>query len=119
MNRSEKKAIRIKILSTQDDFCKTCPIHRNHARAKGSRYAESYCIKNCQIGAQLKELGNQLTNAVAEAGSINWTSEEVLYLLNHVGLYSIDHIAARLNRDPNSVFAKYAKLKLQKKESVK
>ncbi|WP_342719320.1 zinc-finger domain-containing protein [Bacillus paramycoides] len=91
MSKAEKRQIRLRILNIQDDQCKACKIV---PKSIGNNYAIArWCSENCEIGKNLKSLGESLlegrtehmaeqrnwdqlcatANKLREADSVKWT----------------------------------------------
>lgn len=91
LSKKEKRQIRLKILNLQDDHCKAC---KTVPKSIGNNYAIArWCSENCEIGKNLKSLGENLlegrtehmaeqrnwdqlcatANKLREADSVKWT----------------------------------------------
>lgn len=82
---------------------------------RNSYEGNQYCIKECSVGAELQRLSSILTKNEEQrepfkTKSGRWSEEEELYLVNHMKLYSIDHMAVKLNREPQAVYNKIRRL---------
>ncbi|MGD2273194.1 zinc-finger domain-containing protein [Bacillus wiedmannii] len=72
MSKSEKRQIRLRILNIQDEHCKGCKIV---PKSIGNNYAIArWCSENCEIGKNLKSLGESLLEGRTEhmAEQRNW-----------------------------------------------
>ncbi|WP_255262879.1 zinc-finger domain-containing protein [Bacillus wiedmannii] len=91
MSKAEKRQIRLRILNIQDGHCKAC---KTVPKSIGNNYAIArWCSENCEIGKNLKRLGESLlegrtehmaeqknwdqicatANKLREADSVKWT----------------------------------------------
>lgn len=73
LNKKEKRQIRLRILNIQDDQCKGCtkvPKYSNTCK----NHKTSWCAENCEIGKNLKSLGESLLEGRTEhmAEQRNW-----------------------------------------------
>ncbi|MFC3883784.1 hypothetical protein ACFOU2_09830 [Bacillus songklensis] len=117
MNRQERKAVRLEIISILDKECKSCSKAR-----KFSRSNNPYCYTKCQVGQRLLELSRSLkrqeevVKVESEAkrpvggqeGGVNrrWTDKEVRFLIENKGRMSLAKMASKLKRSPKSVGGK-------------
>lgn len=87
--------------------------------------AHRYCIENCEVSLELQHLSSTLSKQESENHSEDqheksevktgrWTADEEFYLLNHMERYSVDHLAIRLNRSPQSIYSKIFQLRVKK-----
>ena len=119
MDRKEKRKIRRQISRLLDAKCKGCGF-------KKSQEHEKYCSKTCPVGIHMQELMAQLCSdevsiTKAEPGEMpqslkrgSWSDDEILYLVNHVSHFTVNHLAERLNRNPQSVYLKIRYLGVKK-----
>ncbi|PEL72946.1 hypothetical protein CN609_30775 [Bacillus wiedmannii] len=91
LSKAEKRQIRLRILNIQDGHCKAC---KTVPKSIGNNYAIArWCSENCEIGKNLKRLGESLlegrtehmaeqknwdqicatANKLREADSVKWT----------------------------------------------
>lgn len=72
LNKVEKRQIRLRILNIQDGHCKAC---KTVPKSIGNNYAiVRWCSENCEIGKNLKSLGESLLEGRTEhmAEQKNW-----------------------------------------------
>ncbi len=72
LNKVEKRQIRLRILNIQDGHCKAC---KTVPKSIGNNYAIArWCSENCEIGKNLKSLGESLLEGRTEhmAEQKNW-----------------------------------------------
>ncbi len=72
LNKTEKRKVRLRILNIQDDHCKVC---KTVPKTIGNNYAIArWCSENCEIGKNLKSLGESLLEGRTEhmAEQKNW-----------------------------------------------
>ncbi|WP_257133260.1 zinc-finger domain-containing protein [Bacillus wiedmannii] len=72
MSKAEKRQIRLRILNIQDGHCKAC---KTVPKSIGNNYAIArWCSENCEIGKNLKRLGESLLEGRTEhmAEQKNW-----------------------------------------------
>jgi len=116
VSREEKRRVRIQIHELIENECMGCQYRRGYENA-------SFCVNECPVGRELKSLSISLEveptenkEQVLTKGS--WTEEEVFYLSNHLDLYNVPHLAARLNRTPSSVYTKVNSLRKRRKRVI-
>lgn len=117
MERSEKRSLHLKISKLLDQYCLSCKFH-------SSKTSNKTCFETCNVGAELRRLSSLLVTDDNRdvQGKENsdqlkrgcWSQEEEFYLINHMDIYKIDHLAMRLCRSPKSVYSKINRLKLSK-----
>ncbi|MDG4656170.1 zinc-finger domain-containing protein [Ectobacillus antri] len=56
-----KKILISQVHNLIEIYCTDCFINRHFRKEYGKLYAHSYCIKQCTVGEQLKQLGKQLS----------------------------------------------------------
>jgi NAD kinase len=56
---SEKEAIDA-IDQLMNTYCKTCLLKRHIKNTKGKTQAHHFCINECSVGKQIKQIGNEL-----------------------------------------------------------
>ncbi|TCJ04880.1 zinc-finger domain-containing protein [Cytobacillus praedii] len=115
MSREIKRKIRIQIHELIESECMDCQYRRGYENAH-------FCVNECPVGKELKSLSESLEGKNKESSDqlLNkgrWTEEEVFYLLNHLDLFKIPHLASKLNRPPGAVHSKAASLKKRLKAS--
>ncbi|PGY28464.1 hypothetical protein COE20_10765 [Bacillus cereus] len=72
LNKKEKRQIRLRILNLQDEHCKRC---KTVPKSIGNNYGLArWCSENCEIGKNLKSLGESLLEGRTEhmAEQKNW-----------------------------------------------
>ncbi|PEF32728.1 hypothetical protein CON72_29165 [Bacillus wiedmannii] len=72
LNKKEKRQVRLRILNIQDGHCKAC---KTVPKSIGNNYAIArWCSENCEIGKNLKSLGESLLEGRTEhmAEQKNW-----------------------------------------------
>lgn len=109
MNRLEKKRVRLNMIQILDTRCKGCMMRNDYD-------AHNYCIKHCEVSQELQHLSSQLVKKNELVQGSKWTKDEELYLINHMSLYTIDHMAHQLNRSPQSVISKIQRIGLKKSD---
>ncbi|MCL6571726.1 MAG: zinc-finger domain-containing protein [Bacillus sp. (in: Bacteria)] len=118
MDRKQKKTIRLKITQLLDDHCRGCEfrsVYKSH----------DYCNQYCLIGKELTTCSTMLLDKpvvkksaeenIGTMCSYRWTIEEEFYLINHASIFTINHLAKRLNRSYGAVHNKLCRLKKEKK----
>lgn len=106
VNKENERKIRSKIIRILDGNCTECFTRTNNYSIHGQIYAYKYCNETCVIGQKLQLLGQSL----GDTKSPLWSNDEVNYLLHHHELFSIDHLADRLERTPEAVEIKLRRL---------
>mgnify|MGYP001030188576 CR=1 FL=1 len=73
LNKKEKRQVRLRILNIQDDHCKGCTKVPKYSSAS-TNHKTSWCAENCEIGKNLKSLGESLIEGRTEhmAEQKNW-----------------------------------------------
>jgi hypothetical protein len=116
MDREEKRVIRREIIELLDS-CTGC----KYRTCKGE--VPVYCSNVCPAGMAMQSLSAQLILDETKKTSQKvvgtptriiegpWSMEEEFYLLNHLNIFKVGHLSARLNRAPKSVAAKVSYLK--------
>lgn len=118
MNRLEKKNVRLNMIRILDTRCRGCEMRSDYD-------AHRFCIENCDVSLELQHLSSTLLKQEPENHSVDhqeknevksgrWTSDEEFYLLNHMSRYSVDHLAERLNRSPQSIYSKIYQFRVKK-----
>ncbi|PGU48387.1 hypothetical protein COD91_01525 [Bacillus cereus] len=72
LNKKEKRQVRLRVLNLQDNHCKAC---KTVPKSIGNNYAIArWCSENCEIGKNLKSLGESLLEGRTEhmAEQKNW-----------------------------------------------
>lgn len=115
MDRLAKKAIRMSIIKILDSRCRGCMMRTGEGSLE-------YCSTSCDAFDEIQVLSSQLNsdtpNKVTDYVSGKWTTEEEFYLRNHMDLYGVEHLAKKLNREPQFVFNKIKMVRSQKKKSI-
>lgn len=57
--KEEKIAIK-QIDKLMENYCKGCLLKTHYRETKGKQQAHQYCISECSIGIQIKQIGNKL-----------------------------------------------------------
>ncbi len=73
LNKTEKRKVRLRILNIQDDQCKGCTKVPKYS-STSKNHKTSWCSENCEIGKNLKSLGESLLEGRTEhmAEQRNW-----------------------------------------------
>lgn len=73
LSKAEKRQIRLRILNIQDDQCKGCTKVPKYSNAC-KNHKTSWCAENCEVGKNLKSLGESLLEGRTEhmAEQRNW-----------------------------------------------
>lgn len=73
LNKKEKRQVRLRILNIQDDQCKGCTKVPKYNETS-TNHKTSWCAENCEIGKNLKSLGESLLEGRTEhmAEQRNW-----------------------------------------------
>lgn len=61
VNNMNKQELFENIKSILDHYCEGCFLHKHLKKEYGRRTAHRFCILNCTIGENLKELGGKLS----------------------------------------------------------
>ena len=56
---SEKEAI-VAIDNLMNTYCHQCMLKAHNRKEHGKTYAHHFCINECSIGKQIKQIGNNL-----------------------------------------------------------
>ncbi|BBD90020.1 MULTISPECIES: zinc-finger domain-containing protein [Staphylococcus] len=56
---SEQKAIN-KIDRLMNTYCYQCPLKSHNRKTEGKTQAHHFCINECSVGKQIKQIGNEL-----------------------------------------------------------
>ena len=56
---SEEKAIN-KIDELMNTYCYQCPLKAHNRKTQGKTQAHHFCINECSVGKQIKQIGNEL-----------------------------------------------------------
>ncbi|MFD2442900.1 hypothetical protein ACFSO7_02770 [Bacillus sp. CGMCC 1.16607] len=118
MNREEKRKTRLEICKLLDTECSKCEYRVNQGGA------HTYCYTVCSVGIKMQSLASHLvcdeTMKVLQQVTVertenvktgSWSHEEEFYLENHFPIFSVSHLANRLNRSQKSVAAKVFAIK--------
>ncbi|WP_096154338.1 MULTISPECIES: zinc-finger domain-containing protein [Bacillus] len=57
-----RKKILMEVGEILDTFCHECLVKKTLRKEMGKKYAQSFCIKECTVGQDIKRLGEQLDN---------------------------------------------------------
>ncbi|HDR4898616.1 TPA: zinc-finger domain-containing protein [Bacillus cereus] len=73
LNKTEKRKVQLRILNIQDDQCKGCTKVPKYSETS-ENHKTSWCAENCEIGKNLKSLGDSLIEGRTEhmAEQRNW-----------------------------------------------
>ncbi|PKG23929.1 hypothetical protein [Niallia nealsonii] len=122
MDKGEKKKIRLEIIGILNTECSNCPYLKDNQFNK-------MCHHTCTFGKRMQELQVKMETKAEEVKVMKkqsvkpynkgrYTPEEEFYLLHHMDLYRLTHLANRLNRSLSSVSLKIKQLRRKKKEKV-
>ncbi|MEH6976808.1 MULTISPECIES: zinc-finger domain-containing protein [Bacillus] len=56
-----KKQLIIEVNDLLETYCGGCFLQEHYRKTQSKYYAHSFCIRQCTVGAKLKEYGNQLS----------------------------------------------------------
>lgn len=124
MDRKEKRKIRLDIIQILNDECGNCVYKKDNQ-------FNIMCHRFCTFGKQMQELQAKLEITAEEINvqaitkqpikpykKGRFSPEEEFYLIHHMDLYSLTHLANRLNRSLSSVSLKVKQLRKKKKKQV-
>lgn len=120
MDRKLKKAINLKITQILDSKCALCEYRLEKNRA-------THCNEYCPVLGELQEYSSMLVSdekkkvISKQENQFNkgrWSMDDEFYLIHHVGLFSNEHLAKKLNRSPKDLNNKIYRLKITKRIPV-
>ena len=123
LDRKEKRKIRLQIIQILNEECGNCMYRKDNQ-------FNSMCHRFCTFGKNMQQLQAKMEakeeeklqqakeQPIKKFHKGRFTPEEEFYLLRHMDLYSLTHLANRLNRSLSSVSLKIKQLRRKKKEQV-
>ncbi|MFZ3590913.1 zinc-finger domain-containing protein [Bacillus sp. DJP31] len=57
----EQKRVLLEVSNLLDTFCENCFVNGHFKKEHGKCFAQTFCIKECTVGQQLKEYGKLLS----------------------------------------------------------
>lgn len=110
VDRVKTKMIMKRVNDLFEIHCTECNILKEFREQK--KEPMSYCINSCPVGRKIRYYGLRLV----PDKPVRWSEDEMFYIKNHMNVFSISHLAFRLNRPVEEVDEMVHKLKKEREE---